>query len=215
MGVVVGAPCLRLRGPYFAIGTLAVAEILRITVANAVPNVSSLPARILATYALAPRYELALGLLAAVTGAAWWLTRSRFGQGLAAVREDEGVAEAIGVHAFRHKLAAFILSALFAGAAGGVFGFYQLSFYPSAVFDPLWTFDPLLIVYLGGVGTVLGPLVGAAFFLLLREALSLRLGDFHLLVFGALFLVVVIALPGGFMEALRALSGRRHIQDYG
>lgn len=215
MGIVVGAPCLRLRGPYFAIGTLAVAEILRITVANALPNVSSLPARTLAVYALAPRYELALGLLAAVTGAAWWLTRSRFGRGLAAVREDEGVAEAIGVHAFRHKLAAFILSALFAGAAGGVFGFYQLSFYPSSVFDPLWTFDPLLIVYLGGVGTVLGPLVGAAFFLLLREALSLRLGDVHLLVFGALFLVVVIALPGGFMEALRAMLGRRHIHDYG
>ena len=208
MGLFVGAPCLRLRGPYFAIGTLAVAEILRITVGNALPNVSSLPARMLATYGLAPRYDLALGLLAAVTAVSWWLTRSRFGRGLAAIREDEGVAEAIGVHAFRHKLAAFVLSALFAGAAGGVFGFYQLSFYPSSAFGPLWTFDPLLIVYLGGVGTVLGPLVGAAFFLLLREALSLRLGDFYLLIFGILFLVVVIAMPGGFMEALRAL-GRR------
>ena len=204
-GAVVGGPCLRLRGPYFAIGTLAVAEILRITVGNALPNVSSLPTRILTSYALAPRYYLALGVLAAVTAAAWWLTRSRFGGGLAAVREDEGVAEAIGVHAFRHKFAAFILSALFAGAAGGTYGFYQLSLYPSSAFDPLWTFDPLLIVYLGGIGTVAGPLVGAAFFLLLREALSLRLGDFHLLVFGALFLVVVIALPGGFMEALRSL----------
>ncbi len=208
MGLIIGAPCLRLRGPYFAIGTLAVAEILRITVGNALPDVSSLPARTLATYALAPRYELAVGLLAAVTITAWWLTRSRFGRGLAAVREDEGVAEASGVHAFRHKLGAFILSALFAGAAGGVFGLYQLSLYPSSAFNPLWTFDPLLIVYLGGVGTVLGPLIGAAFFLLLREALSLRLGDLDLLVFGILFLVVVIAMPGGFMQALRAL-GRR------
>jgi len=208
MGVLVGVPALRLRGPYLAIGTLAVAEILRITVDNALPELSSLPAVSLATYTIIPRYYLALLLTAIVTMAAWWLTRSRFGYGLAAVREDEGVAEAIGVNAFRHKLATFILSSFFAGIGGGVFAYYHVSFYPSFGFNPLWTFDPVLITYLGGVGTVWGPLIGAVFFLALREALALRLGEMHLLVFGVLFIAVVLALPGGMMEGARNLLRR-------
>ncbi len=208
MGVLVGTPSLRLRGPYFAIGTLAIAEILRITTGNVLPEVSPLPAAMLATYTLSPRYFLALLLAVLVTGVAWWLTWSRFGYGLAAVREDEGVAEAVGVNVFWHKLLAFLLSSCFAGAAGGVFAYYHVSFYPSFAFSPLWTFDPLLITFLGGVGTVWGPVIGAAFFLLLREALALRLAEIHLLIFGLIFLAVVVALPGGFMEALHSLLHR-------
>lgn len=205
LGVLIGAPALRLRGPYLAIGTLAVAEILRITVDTALPQLSALPAAALATYALLPRYYLALALTVSVIGVVWWLTRSRFGHGIVAIREDEGVAEAIGVNVFRHKLLAFVLSSLFAGMAGGVFAYYHVSFYPSFVFSPLWTFDPVLITYLGGVGTVWGPVIGAVFFLALREALALRLGETHLLIFGLLFVAVVLALPGGFMEAAQSL----------
>jgi branched-chain amino acid transport system permease protein len=208
IGVLVGIPSLRLRGPYFAIATLAVAEILRITVGNTLPQVSSLPAAVLATYTLVPRYYLALLLAVLVTGAAWWLTHSRFGYGLMAVREDENVAESIGVNAFRHRLLAFIVSSSFAGAAGGIFAYYHVSFYPSFAFSPLWTFDPLVITYLGGAGTVWGPLIGAVFFLSLREALALRIGELHLLGFGVLFIPVVMASPGGIMEALRNLFDR-------
>ncbi len=210
-GIVVGAPSLRLHGPYFAIGTLAIAEILRITTGNIYPEVSSLPQGGLAAYNLIPRYYLALLVATLATLAAWVFTRSKFGYGLAAVREDEEVAEAIGVHAFRHKLAAFVLSAAFAGAAGGVFGYYHLSFYPQLAFNPVWTFDALLITFLGGVGTVWGPPLGAAFFLLLREALALRLVELHLLIFGVLFIIIVLAFPGGFIEAWRSLlrGGRR------
>ena len=208
IGVLIGIPSLRLRGPYFAIATLAVAEILRITVGNTLPQVSSLPAAVLAQYALLPRYYLALLLAVLVTGAAWWMTHSRFGHGLMAVREDENVAESLGVNAFRHRLLAFIMSGFFAGVAGGLFAYYHVSFYPSFAFSPLWTFDPLVITYLGGAGTVWGPLIGAVFFLSLREALALRLGEVHLLVFGVLFITVVIASPGGIMEALRRLFGR-------
>lgn len=207
--LLVGPPSLRLRGPYFAIGTLAVAEILRITTASLLPEVSPLPAVALATYAVRPRYLLALALVVAVTGAARWLSRSRFGYALAAVREDEEVAEAVGVDAFRAKLAALVLSSAGAGAAGGLFGYYHLSFYPQFVFSPVWTFDALLITFLGGVGTVWGPLVGAAFFLLLREALALQLLELHLLLFGVIFVLVVLLFPGGFMEAVGQLHRRR------
>ena len=209
MGLVIGAPSLRLRGPYFAIGTLAVAEILRITTGNILPEISFLPSSFLAGYRLLPRYYLALVLVSAVTLAAWWLTRSRFGYGLAAVREDEDVAGAIGVHPFRHKLLAFVLSSFFAGMAGGLFAYYHVSYYPQFPFNPIWTFDALLITFLGGAGTVWGPLIGAGFFLLIREVLALRLVELHLLIFGLVFIVVVIALPGGFMEAWRSLAEKR------
>lgn len=208
MGLLIGAPTLRLRGPYFAIGTLAVAEILHITVGNALPNVSFLPAPLLARYTLPPRYYLALFLATTATAAAWWLIHSRLGYGLTAVREDEDVAEGVGVNAFRHKLLAFALSSTCAGLAGGTFAFYDVSLYPAFAFSPLWTFDPLVITYLGGVGTVWGPVIGAAVYLSLREALALRLGELHLLIFGVLFIAVVVALPGGIMDALGELTAR-------
>lgn len=208
-GFVVGAPSLRLHGPYFAIGTLAVAEILRITTGNLLPEVSTLPAAALAGYSLTPRYYLALAVGLLTTAAVWWLTRSRFGYGLAAVREDEAVAEASGVPAFRTKLAAFVLSAALAGATGGVFGYYHVSFYPQFAFSPLWTFDALLITFLGGVGTVWGPVAGAVVFLLLREALALNVVELHLLIFGVLFLLIVLAFPGGFVEAWRTVREGR------
>ena len=207
-GAVIGAPTLRLRGPYFAIGTLAVAEILRITTGNLFPEVSTLPATALARYALVPRYYLALGAALVSTLVVWALARSRFGYGLAAVRDDEEVAESIGVHAFRHKLSVFVLSSALAGVTGGIFGYYHLSFYPQFVFSPLWTFDALLITFLGGAGTVWGPPVGATFYLLFREALALRLVEVHLLIFGALFVLVVLAFPGGLIEAWRTLASR-------
>jgi len=205
LGFVIGAPSLRLRGPYFAIGTLAIAEILRITTGNILPEVSYLRGALVEQYQLLPRYYLALALAVAVTLAAVWLTRSRFGYGLAAVREDEDVAEALGVSAYRHKLLAFVLSALFAGMAGSIFAYYLVSFYPQYPFSPIWTFDALLITFLGGVGTVWGPWIGAAFFLMLREVLALRLVELHLLIFGVLFVIIVLAFPGGFVEAAQAL----------
>lgn len=209
LGFVIGAPSLRLRGPYFAIGTLAIAEILRITTGNLLPEVSYLRGSLVEQYQLLPRYYLALALAVLVTLAAVWLTRSRFGYGLAAVREDEDVAEALGVSAFRHKLLAFVLSAFFAGMAGSVFAYYLVSFYPQYPFSPIWTFDALLITFLGGVGTVWGPWVGAAFFLVLREALALRLVELHLLIFGVIFVIIVLAFPGGLIEAAQTLRTRR------
>jgi branched-chain amino acid transport system permease protein len=207
-GLVIGAPSLRLRGAYFAIGTLALAEILRITTASAWPEVSSLSAAQLGAYSMVPRYYLALMVVAGATAAARVTQTSRLGMGLVALREDEEVAAGIGIPTYRHKLIALLISSVFAGLTGGTFAFYHLSYYPAFAFHPLWTFDALLITFLGGVGTVWGPLAGAAFFVLVREALALRLTELHLLIFGVLFVLVVLAFPGGLMEAGGALVRR-------
>ncbi len=209
--LLIGAVAFRLRGAYFAIGTLALGEILRITVGNVLSEISTLPAATIAGYRLASRYYLALGLATVAVLAVAALGSSRLGLGMQAIREDEDAAEASGVGALRLKLLALLLSTALAGLAGGLFAYYHISYYPAHPFSPHWTFDSLLITFIGGVGTVHGPVLGAVFYVFLREYLAIGWVDFHLLIFGALFIAIVLLLPGGLVEAaarLRALARR-------
>lgn len=98
---------------------------------------------------------------------------------------------------------ALVLSSFMAGLCGGLFAFHQVSYYYNQPFSPLWTFDALLITFVGGVGTVWGPIVGAVFFVLLREIFALTGLEIHVLVFGLLFIVVVLIWPGGLLNALQ------------
>lgn len=207
-GLLVGLPAFRLRGAYFAIGTLALAEILRITVGNSLPEISTLPAATIAGYSLAPRFYLALGLAALSVAVVAWTAASRVGLGMRAIREDEAAAEASGVGALRHKLLALSLSTLLAGLAGGGFAYYHISYYPQHPFGPHWTFDALLITFIGGAGTLHGPVLGALFYVFLKEYLALRWVDLHLLIFGALFVAIVLLLPGGLVEVFGRVRRR-------
>jgi branched-chain amino acid transport system permease protein len=207
-GLALGVVALRLRGAYFAIGTLALAEILRVSVGNALPEVSTLPAATIAAYRLSHRYYAALALAVASVLLVAALAASRLGLGMEAVREDEAAAEAAGVDAFGVKLRAVAVSTALAGLAGGLFAAYHISYYPQHAFSPTWTFDAVLVTFIGGVGTVHGPVLGAAFYVVFKEYLALRWVDVHLLLFGALFVLIVLVLPGGLVEAGRRL-GRR------
>jgi branched-chain amino acid transport system permease protein len=211
--LVIGAPAFRLRGAYFAIGTLALGEILRTTVNNVLPEISTLPAATIAGYRLTHRYYLALGLAIVSVAAVAVLAGSRIGLGMEAVREDEEAAEASGVGALRLKLTALALSTALAGLAGGLFAYYHISYYPSHPFGPQWTFDALLMTFIGGVGTLQGPVLGAVLYVVLKEYLAVRWVDFHLLIFGALFIAIVLLLPGGLVQAqhviIRTLQRRR------
>jgi branched-chain amino acid transport system permease protein len=206
-GLLIGAPAFRLRGAYFAIGTLGLAEILRITVGNVLPVISAMPADYVARYSLIPRYYLFLGLAGLCTATSWALGRSRLGYGLLALREDEDAAEASGVSTLRHKLLALSLSTLFAGIAGGAFAFYHASYYYQHPFSPIWTFDALLMTFIGGVGTTMGPILGAFFYVVVKEVLAVRLLEMHLLIFGSIFILVVLVLPGGLIQAATRLRG--------
>jgi len=200
-GVLIGVPAFRLRGAYFAIGTFGLAEILRISVGNLMPEISTIPAAALASYSMLSRYYLTLGLAVLCVTVVAVLVRSRVGLGMQAVREDEAAAEASGVGAFRHKLLALALSTALVGLAGGAFAYYHVSYYPQHVFSPVWTFDAVLIAFVGGVGTIHGPVLGALFYVILKEVLAVRLVELHLLIFGVLFILVVLFLPGGLVEA--------------
>jgi branched-chain amino acid transport system permease protein len=210
--LTIGVAAFRLRGAYFAIGTLALGEILRTTVNNVLPEISTLPAPSIAGYRLSHRYYVALGMAAISVAAVTWLASSRVGLGMRAIREDEEAAEASGVGALGLKLTALALSTALAGLAGGLFAYYHISYYPSHPFGPHWTFDALLMTFIGGVGTLHGPVLGAVLYVVLKEYLAVRWVDFHLLIFGALFVAIVLLLPGGLVQAagrLRALVSAR------
>lgn len=199
--LIIGIPAFKLRGAYFAIGTLALAQILNVTVGNVLPVISALPAQYLVTYELMPRYYLFLALALLTVGAAYILVNSRLGLGMMAVREEEEAAESLGISALRHKLLALATSAFFAGLAGGAFAYYHVSYYYQFPFGPVWTFDSLMMAYIGGTGTIIGPIIGAVFFVVVKEVLALTLVEVHLTVFGVLFILVVLFLPGGIVEA--------------
>jgi branched-chain amino acid transport system permease protein len=211
-GCVIGVPAFRLRGAYFAIGTLGLAEILRITCGNLLPEISTIPASELATYDILPRYYLTLSLAIFSVALVGLLVPSRVGLGIRAVREDEAAAEASGVGALSHKLLALALSTALVGLAGGAFAYYHVSYYPQHTFSPAWSFDAVLMSYIGGVGTVHGPVLGALFYVVVKEILAVKLVEFHLVIFGVLFILVVLFFPGGLVEAwqrLRRIGLRR------
>ena len=221
LALVIGFPAFRLKGAYFAIGTLALGQILNATIATVLPVIAGLPAKYLATYTLLPRYYLLLVLAVLTVGTAYVLVNSRLGLGMMAVREGEDAAESLGVSALRHKLLALCVSALFAGLAGGAFAYYHVSYYYQFPFAPVWSLDSVTMAYIGGTGTIIGPIIGAVFYVVVKEILSLRrvglqlkvfgilsleLGELHLMVFGILFVLVVLFLPGGFVQAWQRIQ---------
>jgi branched-chain amino acid transport system permease protein len=198
--LLIGIPAFKLKGVYFAIGTLALAQILHITVGNVFPTITALPVEELVAYQLTPRYYLFLGLTVLIVGATYLLVNSRVGLGMMAVREEEDAAESLGVSALKHKLLALGFSAFFTGLVGGAFAYYHVSYYYQFAFAPMWSLDMLTMVYIGGTGTIIGPIIGAVFFVVLKEFLVLNMGEYHLIIFGVLFVLVVLFLPGGIVS---------------
>ena len=215
--IIIGFPAFRLKGVYFVIGTLVLAEILRMVFDTILPRAHVLPSKILNVYSLIPRYYLSLLVAVLTVVTVYWLSRSRLGMGLISIREDEDAAEASGVDTHKYKLLAFLMSTFIAGLAGGIYAYYAAAARPGYLFSPIWTFDAVIIVFVGGVGTIVGPIIGAVFFVLLKQLLSLYLpGGMHVLVFGVLFIIVVLYLPEGLVGLIgkmrRALSKRRIAQ---
>jgi len=212
--LIIGFPAFRLRGVYFVIGTLVLAEILRMVFDTILPRAQVLPTKILDTYSLTPRYYLSLLIAVLAVATVYWLSRSRLGLGMMSVREDEDAAEASGVNTQKYKLLAFTMSTFMAGLAGGVYAYYAAAAQPGYLFSPIWTFDAVIIVFVGGVGTIVGPIIGSVFFVLLKQLLSLYLpGGMHVLVFGVLFIIVVLYLPEGLIGLIRKL--RRGLSSRG
>jgi len=216
---LVGLPVLRLRGHYFAIATLGVAEGTREVVLN-LPRLTgggagiTLPVLGAQAVTASPGntafYYLFLAALGLTVAVAYAVSRSRFGYGLRAIHDDEQGAAATGINTTRAKLAAFALSGALTALIGALFAFQQVAIYPERLFSVEITVLMVAMAVIGGVGTVIGPIVGAVGLQLLAEYLRQRYVSLHLIVFGALLAAVVVLMPEGLVStAAQAWRERR------
>jgi branched-chain amino acid transport system permease protein len=134
---------------------------------------------------------------------AWVIRRSGFGLGLLAIRDDEDKAEAIGVPTRSYKLTAFAISAGLAGMLGGVYGYDVTYIYPQFAVDPLISIGAALMVFLGGAGTLIGPVLGALILEPSQLELSYRVsGQVYLMLYAGVFLVVILLMPKGIIPSI-------------
>lgn len=218
-GAAVGLPILRLKGHYFGIATLGVAETMREVVYNLPITGGGTGLTMPIVKSPLPFFYVMLGILAAVTLVNAWIAHSRFGYGLIAIREDEDAAAAMGINAPLYKTIAFALSGLFAGLAGGVFAYWITFIDPDAVFRVITTIQMIIMAVFGGTGTVTGPLLGALVLASLSEWLSTHLVALAELFNGFVVILVVLFMPKGLSEVirLRAFSWRyflRNLREY-
>lgn len=195
-------PILRLRGHYFTIAMLAVALVLGEAVSAfpvfggssglSLPNIAPSGMRVEAFF-----YWLALALLAIVMAIAWIIARSRLGYGLAAIREDEDAAQMLGVPTTRFKVVAFVLSGGLTGALGAVYALNLGYITTDSVFRGSLSLEMIVNSLVGGMGSLLGPVIGAAIMTGVTKLMLADLLEYHLAITGLLIVAVVLVAPDG------------------
>jgi len=202
VSIGVGYILLRIRGVYFAISMVALAEGTRelfgteylspITHGGkGVPFVAGIQ---LSTLYWAILFIAFISLLVC-----YKIASSKFGLRLVAIREDEQAAETLGIHATRDKILAFILSAFFVGLAGAIHFTYQNYIDPSFAFSIHLTLTPIVMALFGGVGTVFGPFIGATLFTLIHEVLWAELTILYMAIFGGILMALILFFPQGLL----------------
>ena len=220
-GACLALICARLRGPFFILSTLAAAEVTRIGALNwrsltggseglEIPPVESLANMVfnepLPYLGLVLVYFISIFLLSKAT------ERSRFGFYLFAARDDEDSASAAGVHPLWMRVQAMALSAFLTGIGGSLFAQYFLYLDPTHIISPELSFQFALICVIGGLGTAVGPVVGAVIIIplseFLRAWLSSAASGLHLAIYGFVLVVVILYFPGGLAGAISRLGER-------
>lgn len=202
---LVGALVLRLKGHYFAIATLGVAEALR-EIADSWDDLTNgstgldLPIREPGAFF----YYTALALVVAGLVVTRLLAPSKMGLAWMAIREDQDAARTLGIHATPYKVAAFALSAVFAALAGGVTAYQNIHVTPTDFFKLQYTLEMIIACIIGGAGTVLGPVLGAAVYQVLSTYAWSRFIELHPTVLGLVIIFFVIFAPRGLMQAFGA-----------
>ena len=207
VAAAVGFAVLRLKGHYFAIATLGVAEALR-EVASSWDSVTAgatgidLPVRSDSAFF----YYVALAFVAGGLLLTAWLERSKIGYGWVAIREDQDAARMLGINTTLFKVAAFALSAVFAALAGGIVAYQNIHVAPNDFFKIEYTLQMIIACIIGGVGSVWGPVLGAAVYQLLSTFVWSHFLELHPTVLGAIIIFFIVFLPRGLMDLFRRLS---------
>ncbi len=152
-----------------------------------------------------PFYYGALVILLLALGTSWWIRNSKYGLGLLAIRDDEDRALGLGVKTGPSKLAAFAISAFFVGMVGALHAYFIGSVFPPFAFDALFDVIVALMVFLGGLSTLAGPIIGAFILEPLQQYFTIQFSEngYYLIIYGVLFLAIILLLPEGIVPTLR------------
>ncbi|MFZ7133937.1 MAG: branched-chain amino acid ABC transporter permease [Eubacteriales bacterium] len=192
VGYLIGLPALRLRGDYLAIITLGFGEIIRviinnIKITNGAQGLTGIPKIVNFTNA----YWITIVILAILFA----ITKSRQGRAIKSIREDEIAAEAVGINTVKYKAIAFTISAFFAGIGGGVFAHY-LAYLDPATFNFMKSVEIVVIVVLGGMGSLTGTIVASTVLTVLPELLR-GFAEYRLLIYSLVLVIMMIFRPQG------------------
>ena len=191
-GLLVGIPSLRLKGDYLAITTLGLGEIIRVII----QNLDFLgAARGLSGIAKLSNFFWVYGIVAVVIFMVSTMIRTTYGKGFLAVRDDEIAAEAIGINTTYYKVVAFITGAFFAGIAGGLYAHFVTYINPSQ-FGFLKSFEIVVMVVVGGMGSIIGVILSATILTILPEALR-AIAQYRMVIYALLLVVIMISRPQG------------------
>lgn len=212
MGLILG-PLLRLSGAYFSIASLAASQILYYVVSNTnLSNITGGPygLKIEQVYAPTASYHTMLAVLLLATALAAYFRVSAFGMGLRAMKQDPVSASMAGINIVRARLITWLISAGIAGLAGGVYAWNLSVFYPEAVFSLQMSVFAIVFALFGGVGTVIGPIVGAGVLYSLYSAIGISTPQYFQLIYGLLIVLLVLFMPGGVLS----LFARRGVRVF-
>jgi len=215
LAAVIGGAILHLRGHYFAIASLVVAEMLR-EIVNAMPDFAgggkglNLPILRLAVTAEAQFFFYVMLALALIcTASAIVVHHGKLGFGLRCIQQNEDAASILGINAYAYKTAAFVLSAGFVGLAGAIYAAWVHYIEPSDVFDVLIALKPMVMVLLGGLGTIFGPALGALILLAFEELVWRNLLTLHAAALGVIIVALILFMPNGIAALVREQLARR------
>ena len=203
---LLGFAILRMKGHYFAIASIALVEVLMLTASiwsGLTGGGEGLNVKIMAG---GPDYigrvflYTMLGIMLAAFVATVLVDRSRLGFGLRCIQQNEDAADMVGVDVTRYKTAAFALSAVFCGAVGAAYASWVAYISPTDSFSILLTLKVPVMVLLGGPGTVFGPVIGSAVFVLMEETIWAKFLDFHQAILGLVIVLLIFFLPGGLLK---------------
>jgi branched-chain amino acid transport system permease protein len=212
---VLGGVLLGLRGHYFAIGTIAVVEVMREIANNWEGLTGGAIGMNVPILAGSPRaaglfFYFAMWLLVvAAFLASALIARSKLGFGLRCIRQNERAASMVGINVFRFKVSAFVISGLIMSVTGAVYGSMVAFIEPKDVFNVLLSIEIPVMVMLGGAGTVLGPVVGATLYVVLKELVWVNFINFHSAILGIIIIAVIYAVPKGVLRELSSVVRSR------
>jgi branched-chain amino acid transport system permease protein len=204
LAILVGLPLLsKLKGDYFALGTLGLGEILRAIFIQGTDVTGGTEGLMLSSSSyesLLPYYFISLIIVVLTCLTVWILVSSPIGLALVAIRDDEQAAAANGIAVLKFKVLAFSLGAFFTGLCGSIYGYYLFHIEPHAFFNLSWALLPLVMTILGGIGTFLGPIIGAVVLAVIVELANIFLPEIQSFLYGASIVLLILVLPHGIMN---------------